>query len=282
MSIQTFVPQVWAAALLANLNDDHVYGKCANHDYEGEVSFGSSVKINSMGRVTTFAITRNADHDAPEELDMASQTLLIDQARGYNFAVDNIDERQARGEFVNEAMREASWALAEDADTFLGTTLQSGAGLSVTAATIGFGGGEKLAYDIIVQMGLALDETNTPGGNRWVVVPPWVEAMLKLDERFSGFGTDASRGIIRGAPIGQVDSFTVYKSNNVPRDGSEYSLLAGYKGAFTFAEQIEKTVAFQPERRFADATKGMHVYGAKVTRPSNIVRFDATRGNFPG
>lgn len=278
MSVQSFVPQVWAASLLDSLNDDHVFAKCANKDYEGDVTFGSSVVINSIGRITTSAYTRNNDITAPEEVDMAGQNLLIDTARLFNFAVDDVDKRQARGAFVDKAMKEASWALAEDADTFLAGVLQAGAGLTVTAGTIGVGAGELSLFEIIVEMGLALDETNTPSSGRWAVVPMFGDALLRLDERFNSFGTDKNRATIRGEAIGMVNNFTIYKSNNVPRDGSEYSLLAGYKGAFTFAEQIEKTEAFRPERRFSDAVKGLHVYGAKVTRPSNIVRFDATRG----
>lgn len=279
MSIQSFVPQVWAAGLLKTLRDAHVYKQCTNSDYEGEVGdYGSSVKINSLGRVSTFAVTRNADITAAEELDMEGQILIIDQARGFNFAVDDIDKRQARGDFMSEAMTEAAWALADDADDYIAGVLQAGAGLTVDAATVGVGAGEKSIYDKIVEMGLALDEKNTPENGRWCVVPPWGYAMLKVDERFTGFGTDKNRATIRGEAIGMVDNFTIYKSNNVPLDGSEYSIIAGYKGAITFAEQIRKTEAYQPHLRFNDAVKGLHVYGAKVTRPSNLVRFDATRG----
>jgi hypothetical protein len=32
------------------------------------------------------------------------------------------------------------------------------------------------------------------------------------------------------------------------------------------ADQIVSTEAFRPERRFADAVKGLHVWGAKVIR----------------
>lgn len=44
----------------------------------------------------------------------------------------------------------------------------------------------------------------------------------------------------------------------------------GYRGAFTYAEQIAKVEAYRPEKRFADALKGLHLYGAKVTRPGAI------------
>lgn len=47
-------------------------------------------------------------------------------------------------------------------------------------------------------------------------------------------------------------------------------VVFGYRGAATYAEQIAKVEAYRPEKRFADALKGLHLYGAKVTRPGAI------------
>ena len=47
--------------------------------------------------------------------------------------------------------------------------------------------------------------------------------------------------------------------------------IAGSSIATTFAEQILKTEAYRPEKRFGDALKGLHVYGAKVVRPEALV-----------
>jgi hypothetical protein len=46
---------------------------------------------------------------------------------------------------------------------------------------------------------------------------------------------------------------------------------AGSTIATTYADQILKTVAYSPERRFGDAVKGLHVYGGKVVRPEALV-----------
>jgi hypothetical protein len=47
--------------------------------------------------------------------------------------------------------------------------------------------------------------------------------------------------------------------------------IAGSSIATSYAEQISKVEAFRPEKRFADALKGLHLYGAKVTRPTALV-----------
>lgn len=47
--------------------------------------------------------------------------------------------------------------------------------------------------------------------------------------------------------------------------------IAGSSIATTFAEQILKTVAYSPEKRFGDALKGLHVFGGRVVRPEALV-----------
>lgn len=279
MSFQSFVPQVWEAMILKNLNNEHVYAQCCNRDYEGDISdMGASVRITAIGRVTISNYTRNSTLSAPEALNLAGQDLLIDQGKTFNFEIDDVDKRQARGSVMSNAMVEASWGLADATDTFLGTTMSNGAGLTVTAQTVGTAAGEKSAYDNLVAMDVALTETNTPRGDRYAIVPPWFEGMLRLDERFISFGTDPSNARLKGTPIGMASNFTIYLSNNCPTSGAATVVVSGYKGAVTFAEQISKTEAYRPPDRFADAVKGLHIYGAKVVRPNNLAKFLATRG----
>lgn len=47
--------------------------------------------------------------------------------------------------------------------------------------------------------------------------------------------------------------------------------IAGSAIATSYAEQISKVEAFRPEKRFADALKGLHLYGGKVVRPEALV-----------
>lgn len=64
---------------------------------------------------------------------------------------------------------------------------------------------------------------------------------------------------------------TAASSTDIVLAGATKLAFAGYGGAFTYAEQISKVVAYSPEKRFGDALKGLHLYGAKVTRPSGLV-----------
>jgi hypothetical protein len=44
--------------------------------------------------------------------------------------------------------------------------------------------------------------------------------------------------------------------------------------AIAFAEQLSEIDAYRPEKRFADAVKGLHLYGAKLVYPSEMVLID--------
>jgi hypothetical protein len=61
------------------------------------------------------------------------------------------------------------------------------------------------------------------------------------------------------------------KSNNVPNtSNAKYRIIAGHRIATTYAEQIVDLQTYQPEQLFGDAVKGLHVYGAKVVRPTAL------------
>ena len=95
--------------------------------------------------------------------------------------------------------------------------------------------------------------------------PCLVSWLILKDNRFVGNGTDYNKAILEGGEVGKGAGFTVYVSNNVPNTTkTKYKIIAGTEEAGSYAEQILKTEAYRPEKRFSDAVKGLHVYGAKI------------------
>lgn len=278
MGIDNFIPTLWAKSLLLNLNDAHVYVQCCNRDYEGLISAaGDTVKINSIGRVTIGAYTKNTNISAPEELDGSQVTLQITEQDYFNFQIDDIDKAQQTPKLMNAAMKEAAWALADDADVFVATALNANvpSGNTLSAATVGSGAGDDDMYEVLVDLGTVLTENNVPQAGRWAVVAPGHEGLLRKDPRYVSFGTSENRRNLSGALVKNVAGFDLMVSNNVP---SGTDIIAGYDGAITFADSIPPgdVEAYRPELRFADAMKGLHVYGAKVTRPYALAKVVAT------
>ena len=268
MSVANFIPTIWSARLLRHLDKRHVYLNLLNRDYEGEIkNFGDTVKVNQIGNVTIKDYTKGEDIEAPEDLSGEQQELKIDQAKYFNFAVEDVDNAQTNPKLMDKAMERAAYGMNDVVDAFAANLLA----INVHADnTIGSDTTPKVptkdtAYDFLVDLGVKLTEANVPTVGRWVVIPAWYHGLLLKDERFVGNGTDYNKAILEGGEVGKAAGFTVYVSNNVPNTvKTKYKIIGGTDEAGSYAEQILSTEAYRPEKRFSDAVKGLHVYGAKV------------------
>lgn len=276
MALTDFIPAIWSANILANLNKDHVYGQAGvvNRDYEGTITaHGDRVKINSIGRITTFDYTRNVDMPAPEVLTSDQRELVISEARGFNFYVDDIDKAQTMPKVMTEATREASYALSEDADQFLGSLYVDGqTPLGTAAAPLELT--PEDAYELLVDLDIRLKDESVKGP-RTAVVPPWFYGLVRKDQRFIATGGAQAETLLRNGEVGSVAGIRLLESVNVPTvtdgtAGTSHVIQVSTPQARSFAEQIVNTEAYRPERRFGDALKGLHVYGGKVIRPEAL------------
>lgn len=273
MSIASFIPEVWSARILENLNKALVYGNLVNTDYEGDITaYGDTVHINSVGRVTIKDYVKGTPIADPDELATTDQTLIIDQQDYFNVAVDDIDKAQARSNVLDQAASTTGYEFGDVSDQYVAGLLKAGTlvtglgtdsvPLVVTAST---------AYEYLVAMKTALDKGNVPMAGRWVVVPPEFEGFMLLDTRFAtGNSLQGDTRLVEGL-VARAAGFDIYKSNNVPNTaGAKYKVIASTSMCATYAQQILETEAYRPQKAFSDALKGLHVYGAKVTRPAAI------------
>lgn len=277
MAVTNFIPELWSARLLSALEKTHVAANLVNRDYEGEIrQQGDTVHINTIGAVTVKDYSRNTDISAPETLSTTDQTLTISQAKYFNFQIDDVDAAQSSGSLMDKAMSMSAYALKDTADAYLLGVLAAGA---ATANIIGGTAAVALTkdniYENIVKLRLLLDKNSVPLEGRTLVIPPEAYALLLQDSRFTG-GCESGNEAARSGYIGNVAGFEIYESNNCAKSGSTYTITAQVKSACTYAEQIVETGAYRPEKRFADAVKGLHVYGAKVINGNQIAALKCT------
>lgn len=278
MSVKNFIPQIWSARLLAHLDKIHVYAGLVNRDYEGEIKqFGDTVKINQIGDITIKKYT-GAAIDAPDDLTGEQDTLTIDQANYFNFAIKDVDNAQTNPKLMNEAMARAAYGLNDTVDSLLAGIMVAGAAGAIGSDESPFVPTKDDAYDLLVDLGTELTEKNVPLLGRWVVVPPFYHGLLQKDSRFVGNGTDVNMAILQGGHIGAAAGFQIYVSNNVPNtDGAKYKILAGTNAGASFAEQITETEGYRPESNFSDAVKGLHLCGVKVLQKNAFATLTVNR-----
>lgn len=274
MAVTSFIPEIWNARLLNALRNDLVYTNLFNRNYEGEIrQAGDTVHINTITDITIKDYTRNTDIDNPEQLTTADQTLVVDQAKYYNFYLNDVDKAQAMPGLIDAAMASASHGLAESVDKYLADLLSKATGvitaglgstsnpLTVTASS---------AYELLVDMKTAMDKANVPKLGRKVVLPPEFEGFMLKDARFADNGGKAENRLETGA-VARAAGFDIYISNNVPNtSGAKYKVIASTQESNTYAEQLVKTEAYRREKGFDDGVKGLLVYGAKIIRPAAV------------
>ncbi|KFI02017.1 P22 phage major capsid protein family protein [Bacillus spizizenii] len=284
MALNNFIPTLWSARLLYNLQKNLVYGQpgVINRDYEGEIkNLGDAVTINNIGRVSVGDYTKNADMDSPQTLDDQSRKLVITEMKYFNFQIDDVDKIQQNPKLMDEAMKEAAYALKNKADSFIASQYVNaahtiGSDTNVVSPT------KNDAYEYLVDLSVKLDEADVPEQGRWAVVPPWYEGLMLKDDRFVKAGNMSSEDRLLNGVVGQAAGFLILKSNNAPvstpEGGTEnHKIIAGHNIAWSYADQAAQVEAYRPEKRFADAVKGLHLYGAKVTRPEALAVLSAAR-----
>lgn len=281
MSVDTFKPEVWSAVILSSLKKMLAYGDVVNSDYEGDISeYGDTVTVNSVSRPTISTYVPGVTVIAPEQQTTTQRKLLIDQAKFFAFEIDDVDKRQARSSLLPELLAESAYGLADKIDQFL-AALYTGVTAANNLGTIAVVTGTPTnAYDnVLIPLKVKLDEANVPTEGRWCVIPPWFHGRLLRDDRFiradaSGDANPASKN----GKVGRAAGFDIRMSNNTPFPGGDDNIvIAGYRGAISYAQQINSVEAYRPQDSFGDAVKGLQLYGGKLMRPDGIVVCQASQ-----
>ncbi len=271
MAISNFIPTVWSENLFTALDKQYIAVSNCSRDYEGEIKkCGSVVKICGVGDITISDYTKNTDMSAAQALSDTVRELTINQAKYFNFEIDDIDRAQCTPKLMNAAMKMAASALANAADAYV-YSLYSNAGNTVASSSVT----TSNIIDLIIDARKKLYEKNVTDAHDVVIeVSPEIAALIlkaKID-----LATDNGESLEAGC-LGSISGCRIFVSNNIVVDTTTTSGTAYHKclvrtrRAIAFAEQLSEIDAYRPEKRFADAVKGLHLYGAKVVYPNEMV-----------
>ena len=272
MAISNFIPTVWSETLYNELDKQYVAVANCNRDFEGEIrEKGAVVKICGVGTVAVSDYTKNTDMSTPQSLSDTVAELAIDRAKYFNFQIDDIDRAQCSPKLMEAAMKVAASALANEADAHI-YSLYEGAGSTVSEANTT----ADNIIDRIIEARAKLYEGNVSDTNEVVVeVSPAVAALILKAK--ANLATDNTASLENGC-LGSIGGCKIFVSNNIVSESASgkvtYKCLARTRRAIAFAEQLSEIHAYRPEKRFADAVKGLHLYGAKVVYPSEMVLLD--------
>lgn len=271
MAISNFIPTIWSENLLTSLDGYYVGVANCNRSYEGEITGkGSRVKICGVGAISVSDYIKNTDMTEPQELSDTETTLIIDQAKYFNFQVDDIDKTQCSPKLLDAAMKNAANALALEADKYIYSMVhQANNNIVITLGTDTIISGILHARELLYKQNV-IDPSEIV-----VEITPFVAtALLKEQGSTFSYNNDA----LSTGCIGSIAGCNIFVSNSVQSE-DDYGVLTNFclvrtKRAIAYAEQLSEVEAYRPEKRFADAVKGLHLYGARVIYPNEMVRFD--------
>lgn len=272
-SVEVFIPEIWSASILRNLEKASVWASLLNRDYQGDLKFGNTVKIPRVDPVSVKTYEKNVpiEYDA---ITGSTQDLSISEQRYFALKCEDIETTQSKPAFLSAATLNAASSMRDEVDKFCAKIMSEGVvniiapadhPRSITHSTVG---NVRAIVVLLSDLAQKLTEKNVPLSGRWVVLTPYAYNMLTLAGLSVATNNDK---ILSEGYIGRVLGFDVFVSPNVHKEDDNVSLiLAGTNAAGSLVMQIEKTESLRSEKQFGDLVRGLSCFGAACTLPDAV------------
>ena len=288
MAIVHAIPELWSAGLLRGFDAQAVWAALST-DYSGEFAGGGdTLHLNEvMGTINVRNYVAGTPLEAVDTPDDSDLTLVIDQAKYFNIAVEDIERFQARPPVFEEWTRQAGQRIANTFDRYLYGIFNANwddAGGDRTRFTYAKlpGSGATKAWreglvDSVQSAVQTMDNRDWPSEGRWLVMPTAVKFhildYLRKDLGTIGTGVLADAAL-QEAAFSNLFGVTTRVDNQMPDPEAAANnpyFLMGRTDAVGYARQISKVEAYRPERAFQDAIKGLFVYGSTLIYPDRRI-----------
>ena len=291
---QWWVPRIYSKKVQIALRKAATAEAICNTDYMGEIkSFGDTVNIVQEPQITVSDYTRGATASSTALTDNELQ-LVVDQAKYFQFQLDDIEKRFSHINFQSVASDNAAYKLRDALDSNVFEYLGADAQVSTTANRIGttaapqdvgFATGEIDPLNSMSTAAKLLDIQNAPEEGRWFVgAPEWYDVLANTSSKLLSVDYNAGKGSLRNGLVasGLVRGFQMYKSNNLLTTDNASSNPAGtatdpvntwgQMSSTSCASQLKIVESLRSTTTFADIVRGLMVFGRKTLRSECLGR----------
>lgn len=208
--------------------------------------------------------------------------LVIDAAKYVAIKLDKIDEKQSNMAWWTAVAKRSAYKMALAKDTYLITNMAANVPaynrLGNTALGHAITFNEANIYPILCDAYALLQESLMVNGGTikpWLMVPPRIMAQLKKSKQFT-HASAAGDAIIRSGVIGEIAGFEIKQTTNITLNpagtGTDayYKLLFGVNEAYGFTTQMQTTENLSLQTTFANAFRGLCVYGGGKIRGEGL------------
>ena len=278
-----WLPEVFSKKVQVAFRKSAVAEAICNTDYMGEIAqFGDTVNIIKEPTITVTDYTRATTSLSSTVLTDQELVLQVDQAKYFQFKVDDLEKRFSHVNWQQVASDNAAYQLKDAFDVNVITAAVAGIGSNTygtVAAPIdtGHASGEVDPLDVLARLARLLDDANVPEENRWVVAKPeFYEELAKTSSKLLSVDYNQGNGGLRNGLVasGELRGFKMYKSSNVPTPSGSgsptHQILAGHMSAVSCAQSLSTVESIRDNDSFKDIVRGLLVWGRKVLRPEAL------------
>ncbi len=278
-----WLPEVFSKKVQVAFRKSAVAEAICNTDYMGEIAqFGDTVNIIKEPTITVTDYTRATTSLSSTVLTDQELVLQVDQAKYFQFKVDDLEKRFSHVNWQQVASDNAAYQLKDAFDVNVITAAVAGIGSNTygtVAAPIdtGHATGEVDPLDVLARLARLLDDVNVPEENRWVVAKPeFYEELAKTSSKLLSVDYNQGNGGLRNGLVasGELRGFKMYKSSNVPTPSGSgnptHQILAGHMSAVSCAQSLSTVESIRDNDSFKDIVRGLLVWGRKVLRPEAL------------
>jgi hypothetical protein len=269
-----WIPEVYSDLLLMERDREAVFIPLCNRDYTEK---GTAKDIQAMGdRVHFTALPDPTIREytkgqtlTGESMKDATVEMEIDKAYYFDVEFEDVDKRQGMKDIAPDVAKKARKGFVKTADQYIGglygqcyttvtqTAFTSANVISTISSAATYLYKNDVPYDEEVEL---------------VVSPDILEKIQMADILFN---TDNSKTLNTGW-LGMMKKFInmrTFVSNNVTISGTTSYCMMFTKEAIAFAEQIpgKSIEKLRSTTKLADIIRGLHLYGAKVIKPKELI-----------
>jgi len=290
---QFWVPEIYSKKVQIALRKASVAEAVCNTDYMGEIkNFGDTVNIVQEPQITVSDYTRGATASSTALTDN-ELVLTVDQAKYFQFQLDDIEKRFSHINFQSVASDNAAYKLKDAMDENVlhhiavdaSSVAANKRGTTSTPIDVGFDSGEVDPLNEMSTAAKLLDVQNVPEEGRWfVAAPEWYDALANTSSKLLSVDYNAGKGSLRNGLVasGLVRGFQMYKSNNCKThdlsgatpagSATQPCAVWGQMSAISCASNLKIVESLRSTTTFADIVRGLLVFGRKVLRTEAVGR----------
>lgn len=273
--VADFIPTIWYSQLLTALRPRLVGENFVSHDVEGEVMYGGSVKINTVGSVEL------KDYDGSSitygDMETTAQTLNIDHCKYEARQLDDVAAVQSRdgGQLMAKYTENMAIAIAQDLDT---ETFKEIASAATGANVYGSDGSPISVTDgasakaVVLKLRAMCNRANVPMEGRRIAASSDFVGYL-LGDPYINIAPPTAEDTLRAGYIGKLYGFEIFESNNIPEtDGNNQQVIASHPMFTQEVNQLQKMEALRLQDSFKDAVRCLSVSGRKTVMPAGVMK----------